>query len=526
MKKILIVTIVEGSAVDRLAEMVQKHNEHFDIEVFPFHAKRHSKNDLIEFEEKAKDADLIDFEYWRGAEVLLKQFPWLRNKKTILTHHNPYDLHKIDIELFDAVVVKNESQQRELSESILIRHSVDMNFFKYFDKYAGEGEDKQPVIGMVAFRIEGKKGIREVAEVCKELDYKFLLVGKISKPEYFKQIVDTGVDLDFREEVSDEELRRAYYEMDVFVCNSIDNFESGPMPVLEAMSCGTPVLTRNIGLIPDLFNNQNLVIRKGATEDKEELKTLLFTMIDNCNWRMQLSDKGWDSLRNYSAYRMAKEYAYLYNKVMFPTKPLVSIITATFDRVQQIIEIMKTLEYQTYKNIEFIVCDDNSTDGTEEEVKSKRGLVSYPVKYVNTNRDGYNLAMARNLGVIEADGEYIMILDSRFLPNNNVVEKFYNSLEGKNVWLFGDKGGNKNTFVENFSFISRNTLIKCGMFNERITEYGGMSQELRERFGKLGIKFIYLPDVLAKEALRTKKKNTRRQEILKMKDLIWKFNIK
>ena len=135
MKKILIVTIVPGSAVDRLAEMVKKHNEHLDIEIFPFHAKRHSKLDLEMFGQRAMDADLINWEYWRNAEVLFEKFPWLKKKKNILTHHNPYDLHKIDTKLFDAVVVKNKTQQEELPGSIYIPHAVDLDFFPFNEDY-------------------------------------------------------------------------------------------------------------------------------------------------------------------------------------------------------------------------------------------------------------------------------------------------------------------------------------------------------------------------------------------------------
>ncbi|MBU1759384.1 MAG: glycosyltransferase, partial [Bacteroidetes bacterium] len=54
--------------------------------------------------------------------------------------------------------------------------------------------------------------------------------------------------------------------------NSLFDFESGTLPILEAMACGVPVLTRNIGHVPDLFDGKNMVIREGEQNDVEDLK--------------------------------------------------------------------------------------------------------------------------------------------------------------------------------------------------------------------------------------------------------------
>ena len=133
--RILIVSITPGSAVDRLAMMIKKYNEHLFIDVLPFHPKRYSQDDLKTFEYFAKRADLIDFQYWKNAVVLLEKFPELRDKPKILTHHNPYDLEKRNWEEFNAVVVKNRTQQVRLPESVYIPHAVDLAFFSFNRDY-------------------------------------------------------------------------------------------------------------------------------------------------------------------------------------------------------------------------------------------------------------------------------------------------------------------------------------------------------------------------------------------------------
>ena len=508
-----------NSAIDILSRLIKKNLEHLFIEILPVHPKKYSIEDLKIFEEKAKGADLIHFQYWKTAMMLMGKFDWLKDKLSLLTHHNPYNLKEHDWKEFNKVVVKNETQKEKLVDSIIVRHCVDLDFFEFNSDYR---EDK--VVGMVAARIEGKKGIKEVAMACNQLGYKFLLVGRISKPAYFEEIQDIAGDkFEFRNNVTDEELRDAYKEITIFVCNSVDNFESGPMPVLEAMASGVPVLTRYVGLIPDIFNTTNMVVRNGAVDDMKDLRDELKSLMEDKEKRMSMRKRAWESVKVYSDVRMARRYSKIYNDVLYPLNSLVSVITATYNRKEKVLEIIEALKEQTYQNIEFIVCDDNSDDGTEEAVKSKRSEVKFPIKYTNTNMVGYNLGAARNLGVIEAEGSMVMILDSRFRPESDAIERFIEVIGKKKVWLFGYKGYDKKTFVENFSMIRRKYLIEGGMFSERINEYGGMSQEIRERFGKMGFSFGYLFGAKAREILSSHSSSEKRKSIVRMKNLLWKL---
>src|SRR6185436_17896781 len=258
MKKITIVTVLKGSAIDKLAGMIKDYNPHLDINIFPFHGKRFNNKDIQDLQEAIKGSDLIDFEYWKSFEVIWNMVPHVISKfKKIITHHNPYDLDKIPPALVDAMVVKNFTQVEKLPTARLIPHAVDFNAMTFNEDYNIDGN----VVGMVAFRIESSKGILEVAQVCKKLGYTFLLVGHISDPLYYQSIVETGVNIDVRLDISEGQLRQAYAQMSMLVCNSKDGFESGPMPILEAMAVGVPVLTRRVGIVPDIYKEENMVVR-------------------------------------------------------------------------------------------------------------------------------------------------------------------------------------------------------------------------------------------------------------------------
>jgi len=520
MKKILIVTVKPNSAIDNLANMIRVYNPHLSITVLPVHPKR--PDNLDDYEELAEQADMIDYHYWKTAEMLRAKFPTIR-KPCLLAHHNPYDLRQRDWKDYGILTVPNTSMAEDLFEHTgrnirVIPVAVDLNHFTFNDDYT-----KKKKVLMVSQRIESKKGVREVAQACYELGYEFILAGAISKNEYFKQVMKVNPDMKWMQWVSDDKLRELYQTSAVHVCNSVDFFESGTMPILEAMACGCPVLTRNVGIVPDINNGKNMVVRSGQPEDLEDLKGELKALMENRERRMEIRKEAWNTVKNLNAVRMAKMYAKLYNEVLFE-EPLVSVIIPCYNRKEQVAEILKSLENQTYQNIEAVVADDNSDDGTEDMVKEIKNQVSFPVKYVNTRAEGYNLAQARNLGAIEAEGEVLVFCDSRLKPYSDAIYQFAKAVlrTREKVWCYGDKGAGRRSFVENFSAIRRSHLMNAGMFCERITRYGGQTQEIKTRFGNQGFEFRYVQFAKAKEILSSKAKN-KRDDIWRSKQLLWQM---
>jgi hypothetical protein len=93
------------------------------------------------------------------------------------------------------------------------------------------------------------------------------------------------------------------------------------------------------------------------------------------------------------------------------------------------------------------------------------------------------------------------------------------------TWLFGNKGAGKSNFVENFSCIYRSDIIFAGLFSERITEYGGASQELRERFRMQGRRTEYVSNAKAVPTGKSSNRNKKRAEIIRMKSRLFKMGM-
>ncbi len=90
-------------------------------------------------------------------------------------------------------------------------------------------------------------------------------------------------------------------------------------------------------------------------------------------------------------------------------RPLVSVIIPAYNAELFIEETLKSVLGQTYKNIEVIVVDDGSQDGTTEIVNKFREI-DQRVKLVTQVNSG--VAVARNTGIAKAQGEFIAPIDA------------------------------------------------------------------------------------------------------------------
>lgn len=97
--------------------------------------------------------------------------------------------------------------------------------------------------------------------------------------------------------------------------------------------------------------------------------------------------------------------------------PLVSIIIPAYNRENTVAETIRSVQDQTYKNLELIVVDDGSTDKTYEVLKD----FGDTIKIIRQANAG--VSAARNTGIKEAKGEIITFLDSDDLWLPQKIEK-------------------------------------------------------------------------------------------------------
>jgi glycosyltransferase involved in cell wall biosynthesis len=530
-KKILQIVDVQGWAIDRLASAIVKHNTQFEWRRIFLHPRdlESGKIDLKPVIEAIEWADAVDAQYWRVLSLLFDLVPIIRSKPIALTHHNEENLLSRDWKNVKIHIAKTKYSESRLLEAgytnvVYIPNSFDPEVFKWNQEWP----PAEPAVGYVG-RIVDWKGLKGIARACKELGVKLYAMGKGNDQGYYDSIPEAdrdNIDWSFFE-YPDERIAEFYQNITCYVCNSGPHREVGPLPLIEAMASGVPVISTPCGTAKDIAKPRDnmLVVPFG---EYEVLRDSIQEILESPAFGNELRQSGWRTIKNFSDGVMARSYSNVfYSLLANDSLPLVSvIIPATIDRIEEVKQILSALEIQEYSNIEAIVVWDHN--------KGQNGLTaSFPLREVGIDREGYNLAMARNIGVTEANGEVIALCDSRFIPEKGGISAFIKKLDDyrptDKVWLFGDKivkglPAGKKTFVENWSCIPRKQLIEAGMFNERISEYGGMSQELRGRFMSQGFELIYCPEAKANEILKSGSRNLeRRQSMIRMKELLFKL---
>ena len=98
---------------------------------------------------------------------------------------------------------------------------------------------------------------------------------------------------------------------------------------------------------------------------------------------------------------------------------MVSVIVPIYNVDEYLEECLESIRNQTYTNIEVILVNDGSTDGSREICES---YCEKDIRFRLINQENQGQSVARNRGVKESVGQYIMFVDSDDVVNTDVLE--------------------------------------------------------------------------------------------------------
>ncbi|MCL5407142.1 MAG: glycosyltransferase [Patescibacteria group bacterium] len=205
-------------------------------------------------------------------------------------------------------------------------------------------------------------------------------------------------------------------------------------------------------------------------------------------------------------------------------KPIVSIIIPVYNGSNYLKEAIESALAQTYKNIEILVIDDGSTDGS----KTAKIAQSYLPKIRYFRKTNGGVASALNLGIQKMQGEYFSWLshDDVYLPNKiseqlKQIKKYPpKTVLYSNFELINEKGKHLKNFKfkpppahfiyylidERFIhgctvFVSKKALQKAGPFNEKLRNV--QDYEMWFRLMKSDYVFRHVPRILVKARIHS-----------------------
>ncbi|OKH25539.1 glycosyl transferase family 1 [Hydrococcus rivularis NIES-593] len=119
-------------------------------------------------------------------------------------------------------------------------------------------------------------------------------------PRLKSRIIFTGY-------IPDEDLSAIYSSATAFVYPSL--YEGFGLPPLEAMQCGTPVITSNTSSLPEVVGDAGITI---DPKQEDELCDALLKVINDSELRASLSQKGIERVSQFSWARCAEETIKVY----------------------------------------------------------------------------------------------------------------------------------------------------------------------------------------------------------------------
>ena len=193
-------------------------------------------------------------------------------------------------------------REREEIDRVLRKYGIDRPYILF----VGTAERKKNLAGLLSAYKELREGER--------IDELLVVAGgnKWAFEEFLADLKEKGLEKEVRctGYVAQEELPCLYSGAELFVFPSL--FEGGGIPPLEAMACGTPVVTSAVTAIPEMVGDAAVLVNP---RDPHDIAEGIFRILSDGDFRADLVSRGLERAKILSWDRCAKKVVDLYREL-------------------------------------------------------------------------------------------------------------------------------------------------------------------------------------------------------------------
>lgn len=321
------------------------------------------------------------------------------------------------------VAVSEEAQKqfkkRKNKDCVIIPNILDVDEIKELAKEKVDIPKKKHNF-LIVSRIDQQKGfprLKPILNKCEEKygkDYQFIVVGSCYLyPQYSNRLKEELKNYNVIWEGKQDNPYKYMAWADSLW--QLSDYESQCMVMYESLILGTPCICTDFpNAIKELTDGKGYVLKKDLSNlDLDKIEKL---------------EKGFKY--NY------KNYGEEWLKLLEPVEKKnykFSIVIPNYNNAKWLEKCLNSVLNQTYKNYEVIFIDDMSTDNSLEIAnKLLKGHKVLKVPYKKYNGG------TRNIGIMEATGDYILCIDSDdWLKNEKVLQEINDNLDDEDVMFLG-----------------------------------------------------------------------------------------
>lgn len=317
MNSIAIIIDKEGWAFYNTANQIKKYlSEFYNIDIIPMDIFGDNVTKLFIL---AQDYDLMFF-MWRGIiswldsdfaryyidrlgfeyEEFLEKYVRQKNIVTGVYDHlfletekerTNFILNNVKDYFVSSEKLRQIYNKYSKKPSYVIADGVDLDLFKMKD----ENKYKNIIQGKLRIGWTGNSKFSD------ETDDDLKGINKVIRPA-IEELMQEGYKIELKiadrnvKLIPHDQMPEYYNDIDIYVCAS--RTEGTPNPVLEAMACGIPIISTDVGIVPEVFGKKQKEFIIDRT--KESLKEKIKLLVENQGLLEQLSTENLEQIKSWS----------------------------------------------------------------------------------------------------------------------------------------------------------------------------------------------------------------------------------